>query len=62
MRVLDEKVLCSTGATLPPSGDMPAVPLPHSARMLSKELSLGQVAALSMDRSLSEFLKEVTCF
>lgn len=30
--------------------------------MLSKELSLGQVAALSMDRSLSEFLKGVTCF
>lgn len=36
--------------------------LPHPARMLSKELSLEQVAQLSMDRSLSEFLKEVTCF
>lgn len=53
------------GATLPLMGDMPApgqAPSPHPARMLSKELSLGQVAALSMDRSLSEFLKEVTCF
>ncbi len=37
-------------------------PSPHPARVLSKELSLGQVAALSLDRSLSEFLKEVTCF
>ena len=36
--------------------------LPNPARLLSKELSLeGIVGSLSMDRSLSEFLHEVTC-
>jgi hypothetical protein len=43
------------GAMLPSS-------LPNPARLLSKELSLeGIVGSLSMDRSLSEFLHEVTC-
>ncbi len=41
-------------------------PLPHPARVLSKALSVEQVmAAMSidpLDRSLSEFLKEVACF
>ncbi|BDA51202.1 probable bZIP transcription factor 11 at C-terminar half [Coccomyxa sp. Obi] len=49
-----------SGATMPLMNEM--APSPHPARVLSKELSLGQVAALSLDRSLSEFLKEVTCF
>ncbi len=36
--------------------------LPNPASLLSKELSLeGIVCSLSMDRSLSEFLHEVTC-
>ena len=51
---------CCSGATMPYMNE--TSPSPHPARMLSKELSLGQVAALSLDRSLSEFLKEVTCF
>lgn len=42
------------------------LPMPHPARVLSKALSVEQVmAAMSidpLDRSLSEFLKEVACF
>lgn len=47
------------------SGNSSSIPLMQpnsSAQMLSKALSLeGVVGALSMDRSLSEFLHEVTC-
>lgn len=46
---------------------LPAMPraaqmMPNPARLLSKELSLeGVIGSMSMDRSLSEFLHEVTC-
>ena len=43
---------------MPKAAQMMANP----AQLLSKELSLeGVIGAMSMDRSLSEFLHEVTC-
>ena len=51
----------STSTSLP---EMPkgVQAMGNPARLLSKDLSLeGVIGAMSMDRSLSEFLHEVTC-
>ena len=51
----------STSTSLP-AMPRPAQMMPNPARLLSKELSLeGVIGSMSMDRSLSEFLHEVTC-
>ena len=51
----------STSTSLP-AMPRPAQMMPNPARVPSKELSLeGVIGSMSMDRSLSEFLHEVTC-